>query len=177
MALAQLWERADYRLSDFFPVLAATWDARRRVRATLGTLMGTAEMFRLMQEGCDPRFVDYLERADCTEDEAAAFREFLFGIFTEQLSELEAQLRCGQKQLISLDDLGDTTRCRDAPMDGDPALAMFDFFRSRHLQATARRRAGLPGPKRTAEEYVMLDYLESGIDAEALSQPPPASVR
>ena len=60
-------------------------EARRRVRATLGTLMGTAEMFRLMQEGCDPQFVDYLGRPDCTEDEAAAFREFLFGLFNEEL--------------------------------------------------------------------------------------------
>ena len=172
LALAQLWERADYRLSDFFPVLEATWDARRRVRATLGTLMGTAEMFRLMQEGCDPRFVDYLERADCTDDEAAAFREFLFGMFSEQLRELEEQLRRGDKRLINIDDLGESMCCRDAARKGDPALAMFDFFRSRHLQALARRQAQLPGPKRTAEEYVMIDYLDTGVDWVALSQAP-----
>jgi hypothetical protein len=54
---------------------------------------------------------------------------------------------------------------------GDPALAMFEFFLSRHLQAAARRQADLPGPKRTAEEYVMLHYLEQSVDKDALSIP------
>ena len=52
------------------------------------------------------------------------------------------------------------------------ALAMFEFFLSRHLPAAARRQADLPGPKRTAEEYVMLHYLEQSVDKGALSVPP-----
>jgi hypothetical protein len=54
---------------------------------------------------------------------------------------------------------------------GDPALALFEFFLSRHLQATARRSSGTPGPKRTAEEYVMLHFLEQ-VDDDVLSSRP-----
>ncbi len=41
----------------------------------------------------------------------------------------------------------------------DPGTALYAFFQSRFLQATARRLSGAPGPKRTAEGYVMLTFL------------------
>ncbi|MEM9693025.1 MAG: hypothetical protein AAGA56_10800, partial [Myxococcota bacterium] len=44
LSLGHLWEDATYRVATFFPVLEATWEARRRVPAVLGTLMGTSEM-------------------------------------------------------------------------------------------------------------------------------------
>ena len=64
LALVEIWDRNRYRLQDYFPVLQATWDARRRVPATLGTLMGTSEMFGLMREGGDPSFVEALTAAE-----------------------------------------------------------------------------------------------------------------
>jgi hypothetical protein len=162
VALVTMWEQATYRVNEFFPVLEATWDARRLVPATLGTLMGTAEMFRLIEAGCDERFVDYLVRDDHTENEEAAFREFLFGATTEQLRQIEEQMRRQGKRAIGRDEVESASRLSDAcSSDGDPALALFDFFLSRHLQATARRDADSPGPKRTAEEYVMLHYLRA----------------
>jgi hypothetical protein len=174
LSLVHLWEQAAYRVVDFFPVLQATWEARRRVPVTLGTLMGTAEMFRLMQAGCDEDFVDHLVRPDHTEDEAAAFREFLFGATTEQLSRMEAEMNVSGKHVIGKTDLTAANKPHDAhTMRGDPALAMYEFFLSRHMQAAARRHADLPGPKRTAEEYVMLHYLEQSLDKETLSIPPP----
>jgi hypothetical protein len=150
-------------------VLEATWDARRHVPATLGTLMGTAEMFRLIEAGCDEEFVDYLVRSDCTPDEEAAFREFLFGATTEQLRSIEEQMRIEGKGAIHKTEV-ESAKLRDACAtgEGDPALALFEFFLSRHLQAMARRGSGAPGPKRTAEEYVMLHYLEH-VDDEVLS--------
>jgi len=173
LSLMQIWERTTYRVSDFFPVLEATWDARRHVPATLGTLMGTAEMFQLIEAGCDEKFVDYLGREDHTEDEAAAFREFLFGTTTEQLARLEEKMRQEGTKVISADAATDSARLHDAcRRDGDPAVALFEFFLYRHLQAAARRQADLPGPKRTAEEYVMLHYLKSAVDADRLSLPP-----
>ncbi len=178
LSLVQLWEQATYRVSDFFPVLQATWEARRRVPVTLGTLIGTAEMFKLVKAGCDERFVDYLVRPDHSEDEAAAFREFLFGATTEQLDRVKAEMSDAGKDVVCKDDLSTVNMPLDAHMPGsDPALAMFEFFLSRHLQAAARRQAGLPGPRRTAEEYVVLRYLEQAVDREALRLPParPAS--
>jgi hypothetical protein len=172
LSLVHLWEQATYRVSDFFPILQATWEARRQVPVTLGTLIGTAEMFSLIQAGCDERFVDYLVRPEHSEDEAAAFREFLFGATTEQLDRVRAEMSGAGKSVIGKDELSDVNMPLDAhTFGGDPALAMFEFFLSRHLQAAARRQADLPGPKRTAEEYVMLHYLEQSVDKDALSIP------
>jgi hypothetical protein len=177
LSLVHLWEQATYRVSDFFPMLQATWEARRRVPVTLGTLMGTAEMFRLIHAGCDENFVDYLVRTDHTEGEAAAFREFLFGATTEQLNRMQAEMSRAGKHVIGKGELSAADQPCDAhALGGDPALAMYEFFLSRHMQAGARRQADLPGPKRTAEEYVMLHYLEQSVDKEALSVPPPATV-
>ena len=173
LSLVHIWEQATYRVSDFFPVLQATWEARRNVPITLGTLIGTAEMFSLIQAGCDERFVDYLVRPDHSEDEAAAFREFLFGATTEQLDRMKAEMSGSGQCVISKDELSAADMPHDAhTLGGDPALAMFEFFLSRHLQAAARRQADIRGPKRTAEEYVMLHYLEQSVDKEALSEPP-----
>ncbi|MBW2455024.1 MAG: hypothetical protein JRI68_10960 [Deltaproteobacteria bacterium] len=174
LSLTHIWEQITYRVSDFFPVLEATWEARRQAPVTLGTLMGTAEMFRLIEAGCDEQFVDYLVRPTHSEDEAAAFREFLFGATTEQLERMQARMASMGKHVIGTEDLELDERVRDAcTLGGDPALAMFEFFLSRHLQADARRHADIPGPKRTAEEYVMLHYLESTLDKRTLSVPPP----
>jgi hypothetical protein len=173
-ALMQIWEQTTYRVSDFFPVLEATWDARRRFNATLGTLMGTSEMFRLIDGGCDEKFVDYLVRPERSEDEEAAFREFLFGASTEHLERIQEQMRQQGTNAIAAADAIDSSRIKDAcNMGGDPALALFEFFLHRHLQAAARRQGDLPGPKRTAEEYVMLYFLEHGLDAHTPSFPPP----
>lgn len=173
MALAQIWENSTYRVEDFFPVLEATWEARRKVPATLGTLMGTSEMFRLLEAGGDERFVDWLARPEHTEDEEAAFREFLFGTTTEQLGELQARMAAEGKHVIGVDELPPEI-LKDACSSGtdDPSLAMYGFFLSRHLQASARRHAQAPGPKRTAEEYVMLYFLEHEVDRQRLSIPP-----
>lgn len=174
LSLVHIWDDSTFRVRKFFPVLEATWQARRKVPVTLGTLLGTAEMFRLLEAGCDERFVDYLAREDHTEDEAQAFREFLFGATTEKLQELEDHMLTSGKVALSADELP-RGACADAhTATGDPALAMYEFFLSRHLQASARRLACLPGPKRTAEEYVMLHFLERKLDDDRLSIPPSA---
>ena len=173
LALLHVLERVTFRIADYLPVLQATWEARRRVKVSGGTLMGVTEMFQLLQAGCDPRFVDLLVSPEHTADEAEAFREFLFGTTTEQLRRLEKGLasttvrRVTKGGLSSLAGRGDEGEFR-----ADPALAMFEFFLSRHLQAAARRQADLPGPKRTAEEYVMLHYLEAQDDSLLKSIPP-----
>lgn len=169
MALSFMWESSTYRVKHFFPVLEATWEARRRVPVTLGTLMGASEMFRLLAAGCDERFVDLLVEPGHTEEEADAFREFLFGSTTEKLHQLEQAMAASGKSTVSRADVDEWDVTPDlASPNGDPAIAMYQFFRSRHLQAAARRLNDLPGPKRTAEEYVMLRYLEQ-LSAEELA--------
>jgi hypothetical protein len=161
LALMRIWDHSTYRVSEFLPLLEATWDARRRRPATLGTLMGTSEMYHLISEGCDSRFVEYLVRPDRTEDEHSAFREFLFGATSEHLGEIREQMDAAGRTAIGVDEVAESQRLRDAcAADRDPSLALFEFFLYRHLQASARRQANLPGPKRTAEEYAVLHYLE-----------------
>ncbi|MBI4956275.1 MAG: hypothetical protein HY908_29935 [Myxococcales bacterium] len=172
LSLSQMWDRVTYRVSEFFPVLEATWDARRRVAATFGTLMGASEVFCLLQAGCAPEFVEHLVRPEYGEDEAAAFREFLFGATTEQLERMSCNMEAAGRSSIGAREVSREERTTDPGEPCcDPANAFFEFFLARHLQAAARRQAGLVGPKRTAEEYVMLAYLEH-LTAEHVSDPP-----
>lgn len=172
-ALIHIWDRRlTYRTKEFFPLLQATWDARQRVRVVGGSLMGAQELFALMREGCDPAFIDYFVRPDPAEDEVLAFREFLFGATAEQLDTLQTQALPPNGELPSIPDYGGFSKI------DDPGTLLYEFFRSRFLLATARRLANLPGPKRTAEGYVMLGFL-SRVDEEApVSEPSsPESVR
>ncbi len=152
--LARIWEsRLTYRVSDFFPILEATWEARQRVTAIGGTLAGTQEMFELFREGCDPRFVEYFARENPSVDEVEAFREFLFGEFTEELDRMARESAAAGGKSMLLRDQSSTS-------DRDPATVFYEFFGARHLQAAVRRLGQLPGPKHTAEAYVMIYYLE-----------------
>ena len=74
---------------------------------------------------------------------------------------MRAEMSGAGKSVIGKNELSTAIMPRDAhTLGGDPALTMFEFFLSRHLQAGARRQAELPGPKRATDEYVMLHYLE-----------------
>ncbi|MCA9250206.1 MAG: hypothetical protein R3E58_07905 [Phycisphaerae bacterium] len=153
-ALAQVWERrVTFRVSDFFPILDAAWNARRRITAIGGTLLGTHEMFELFKAGCDPEFVDFFARSDPSDDEVGAFREFLFGATTEDL-------HAKQKEMEEAGILSTELVDPIASTDPESATVFYEFFRSRHLQAMARRLANIPGPKHTAEAYVMMAYLD-----------------
>ncbi len=159
-ALAQIWDRRlTYRVSDFFPILDAAWEARRRITVTGGTLAGTQEIFELFQEGCDPAFVDYFMRPNPTAGEIEAFREFLFATSVEILSRLRRQMTEEDVYSVSLPDTVHSA------VREDPTL-FYEFFRSRQLLANARRLSNLPGPKRTAEGYVMMHYLRKTKNSE-----------
>jgi hypothetical protein len=152
-ALAQVWDRRlNYRVRDFFPVLEATWEARQRFTAIGGTLTGTHEMFELFKAGADPRFIDCFTGPDPSPDEIEAFREFLFGATSEELRRLGREMQARGIHSMRLPE-------RDLGPGEDPAMLFYGFFHDRQLQATARRLAGTPGPRRTAEAYVLLNYL------------------
>jgi hypothetical protein len=152
-ALCKIWDRRlTYRTREFFPLLRAAWVARERIQVIGGTLLGTDEMFALFREGCDPEFVEFFARPDPDEDEVAAFREFLFGRTAEQLRSLESEMQHNGLSCVCLPN-------GESPPADDAETPLYGFFRWRFLQATARRLASLPGPKRTAEGYVMMAFL------------------
>ncbi len=151
--LAQLWgTRLTWRVHTFFPILAATWEARQRVRVIGGSLVGNCELMQLLTAGGDAEFVDLLLDQDYGEGEVQAFREFLFGTSSEDLERLAERMAREGRSSIELD-----SRVDDAARDAGSIL--FEFFRARFVQCSARRAARLPGPRHTAEGYVMLAWL------------------
>ncbi|MBL9079371.1 MAG: hypothetical protein JNL08_17855 [Planctomycetes bacterium] len=153
--LAQLWgNRLTWRVHTFFPILAATWEARQRVRVIGGSLAGNAEMFQLLTAGGEPEFVELLCDRDYGEVEVQAFREFLFGTSSEELDRLALRMASEGLSSIELD-----SRVESGGGVRDAGSILFEFFRARLMQCSARRIARLPGPRHTAEGYVMLAWL------------------
>lgn len=163
-ALTHLWEdRFSRRIESFLPVLETTWEARRQTTVQLGTLMGVSEIFALMRAGGDIQFLDYFSRTTCPPEELQAFREFLFSVSTEELETLNDRLVEGPRKPVV--GAGNTTFSLPPTYlynhtATDFVNQLYLFFVKRHLEAHARRIRKLPGPKRTAEEYVMVDFLE-----------------
>lgn len=176
-ALTHLWEdRFSRRIEAFLPVLEATWEARRQTTVQLGTLMGVSEVFALMRAGGDIRFLDYFSRKTCPPEELQAFREFLFSVSTEELESLSDRLLKGQEKTAADADARVGTTLSLSPTylynhtATDFVTQLYLFFVKRHLEAHARRIRNLPGPKRTAEEYVMVYFLEQSCSMDGNSQ-------
>ena len=162
-ALTCFWEdRLASGLETFRPVLQATWEARRKITVQLGTMMGVSEIFSLLGKGCDYRFIDYFGRGTCPQEEQQALEEFLFGLSKEQIESLKIKMVAGSQPVVD-------PLLEPAPLDAsyldhhsltDFVIRLYLFFVKRHLEAMTRRVSGAQGPARTAEEYVMIYFLE-----------------
>lgn len=170
-SLTSMWDcTPSENVKRFFPLLRAVWDARRNMIVSMGTLLGVSEIMKLLQAGCAPEFVDYFARASMSKDEGLAFQEFLIGVTTEQIQDLEVVM--AQTGLTAItpeqadEALGrpsDSSQKEKEAQTGVGVLA-YQFHRERHLEAAARRLRNLPGPKHTAEEYMLLYFLEEHLD-------------
>jgi hypothetical protein len=163
--LFRIWEeRLLIEVDDFAPVLESAWEARARVLPVLGTMLGTHEVFRLFQEARDKRFLDYFGNDDVEEDEMLAFEEFLFGLSHEEISRLRSHLASEGRATVSLEKarelLGATTTSWAPSMQG--AHALYTSYKKRRVNAAHRALTNAAGPKKTAEEYVMIAFLLAG---------------
>jgi len=164
--LFRVWdERLLAEVDDIAPLLAAAWDARNRVRPVLGAMLGAHEVFRLFQEARDERFLDYYTAEVVPEEEMEAFEEFLFGLLHEDIGALRRHLREARVSCVSIDDarvvLGPG---RDAWVDEVTGpQALYTSYRRRRMMAASRALTGAPGPKKTAEEYVLATWLRRGL--------------
>ena len=159
--LFRIWEeRLLIEVDDFAPVLEAAWDARSKLLPVLGTMLGTHELFRLFNEARDKRFLDYFGEDNIEEEQLLAFEEFLFGISHEEITRLRAHLTDEGRACISLDAaralLGNVE-----PRHHD-AQALYTSYKKRRVNAAHRALTGANGPKKTAEEYVMITFLQAG---------------
>lgn len=159
LLILHLWHDFNSQsIREVLPMLFHTWQARRRVSPTMGTLLGASELYALLANGCDIRFIDFLNREDCTEEEVAAFQEFLFGLSWEELETLRAEDGSAMvtiDQLRNGEDYSTDAAALGLFVAGDKAEQFYLFFMKRHVHAMNRALKHLPGPKQTAEQYVL----------------------
>jgi hypothetical protein len=163
--LYRIWEeRLLIEVDDFAPLLESAWEARSKLLPVLGTMLGTHEVFRLFQEARDKRFLDYFSDADVEQEQMLAFEEFLFGLSHEEIARLRAHMTEEGRAVITLDMartlLGNASATWLPPQNG--AAALYTSYKKRRVNAAHRALTGASGPKKTAEEYVMMAFLDAG---------------
>lgn len=164
--LCKIWDNATLEIDDLFPMLESAWHARNRIVANLGTLLGASEYFRLVREDCAPQFLDYFSRDEVSDAENQAFIEFLFGITTEELEIVKARMK--EDGLDAADEewvssvLGRSLEheCADDDADEIDPVSLYRSYQRRQLAADFRILANAPGPRRTAEAYLIVYLLD-----------------
>jgi hypothetical protein len=160
--LVDLWEHRQARtVQDFFPLLDSVWEAKTRVTISYGTLSGTAEILSLMREGCDPEVIDYFTREQISEDERQALLELVFNATYEELQTMRRWMSRHRKDVLAPKDVARIFNVPEARLHQTISNTqdMFFTFRERQVNAYHRNLHDLPGPKKTAEEYLMIYYL------------------
>ena len=161
--LITIWDDAALEIDDFAPLLESAWHARNRINSAYGTLLGATETFRLVTEDCSPEVLEFFGRDGMSPDESAAFEEFLFNMTSEELTKLR---RAMQQQHITsaspawaAEVLGRQIEELEHSHEIDP-MALYRSYQRRQLAADFRLMSGSPGPRRTAEGYLMVYLLD-----------------
>lgn len=174
LKLLVMWnDRLRLPVGEFPPVLLSAWRARGKVRAIYGTLIGVNEVLSLIQAECESRFVNYFAREHVTSDEMAAFREFLFGLSHEELEQLRKYMKENDLQVISPEVVQKVlSNLTYIPVFSNPSPEqIYSSYYRRRLRAEYRAITGAPGPRKTAEGYIMESLLRDGADAHSGSPP------
>jgi len=167
--LFRIWEqRLLIEVDDFAPVLESAWQARSKLLPILGTMLGTHEVFRLFQEARDKRFLDYFGGDDVEEDELLAFEEFLFGLSHEEIARLREHMTVEGRAVVTLEAARALLGTTDPPRK-HAAQALYTSYKKRRVNAAHRALTGASGPKKTAEEYVMIAFLSAGASPSTFS--------
>ena len=161
--LITVWDDAALEIDDFAPLLESAWHARNRINSAYGTLLGATETFRLVTEDCSPEVLEFFGRDGMSADESAAFEEFLFNMTSEELATLR---RAMQQQHLSAaspawaaEILGRQIEELEHSHEIDP-MALYRSYQRRQLAADFRLMSAAPGPRRTAEGYLMVYLLD-----------------
>ena len=163
--LITVWDDAMLEIDDFAPLLESAWHARNRINTAYGTLLGATETFRLIMEDCNADVLEFFGRDGMSPDESAAFEEFLFNMTSEELAILR---RAMQQQHLSAaspawaaEILGrQIEELEHGPTHEIDPMALYRSYQRRQLAADFRLMSGAPGPRRTAEGYLMVYLLD-----------------
>jgi hypothetical protein len=161
--LITIWDDAALEIDDFAPLLESAWHARNRINTAYGTLLGATETFRLVTEDCSPEVLEFFGRDGMSADESAAFEEFLFNMTSEELATLRRAMQQHHVSAASpawaAEILGRQIEDLEHSHEIDP-MALYRSYQRRQLAADFRLMSGAPGPRRTAEGYLMVYLLD-----------------
>ncbi len=168
--LILIWDRAaQVEIDDFCPLLESAWKARSRIGVYFGALVGAGEYMRLVASDCPAEFLDFFVRDDAGDDEVQAFEEFLFNVPFEDLARLRAASRERAQPIDRPAAEAILGRSLDEVAAIDDPDAIFRSYSRRRTASEFRRWTAAPGPRRTAEAYIMAKLLAS-IDAFRTSE-------
>ncbi len=162
--LVAIWEHAEIEIDDFCPLLEATWHARNRINADLGSLLGTTEYVRLVCEDCSEDFLGFFARDEVSLQQKQAFEEFLFDMTFEEIATLRQTMRDQHADTISVkgaERILHRSIERETIADRIDPIALYRSYFRRQLAADFRIVAARPGPRRTAEAYMMIYLLDN----------------
>ncbi len=161
----ELWDgRVGFATDRFCPILRSAWAARCRAPRVFGTLMGTTEIFSLILQDCDARFVEWFSRQRYDSEQVQAFEEFLFDLPFESLEKVRAMMREEGRSAVGPDEVArylGFPKGRLRPLIEDPKQ-LYVSFRKRRVKAQYRTSMRVAGPKRTAESYLLEALLAQG---------------
>ena len=156
--LVELWEgRIGLTIERFSPILRSAWQARIRAVRVFGTLMGASEILQMLFQNCDSHFVEWFSRTEAAVEEQQAFEEFLFDIPYESLQKVRYRMLEDGLSVVDRSKVEEYVGLAPGtlkPTVGDPK-ELYVSFRRRRVRAQYRASTGAPGPRRTAEGYLM----------------------
>jgi hypothetical protein len=167
--LIDLWEGRIRAATDrFCPILRSAWAARCRAPRAFGTMMGASEIVGLLFKECPQRFIEWFARDSHDSEQLEAFEEFIFDLPFESLDKIRLLMREEGKSAVTV---ADVERYLGMPIGGlrplieDPR-ELYTSFRRRRVKAQYRSSMRIPGPKRTAESYVLESLLAETLTAD-----------
>ncbi|MFM8385793.1 MAG: hypothetical protein ACKOCB_03075 [Planctomycetia bacterium] len=177
--LVAVWEgRVRFATDRFCPLLRSAWAARTHAPRAFGTMMGASEMFHLLFADCDPRFVDWFTQHTGKSEQVQAFEEFLFDLPYESLERVRQRMSEEGLSVVGPREVERLLGMKDGelrPLLGDPK-ALYSSYRRRRVKAQYRTSMASPGPKRTAESYLLEALLSDESRARAFEAPPAPTV-
>ena len=170
----EMWEgRTDLVSDRYCPVLRTAWAARTRAPRVFGTLMGTQEIVQLLFQDCDAEFVEYFSRHQADSERRQAFEEFVFDLPFESLERVRQRMREDGKDCVAPREVEKYLGFGEGKLR--PLVAgpkdLYVSFRGRRVKAQYRTSMGVPGPKRTAEAYILEAILRETLDRGDVKRP------
>lgn len=167
-SLLSLWDQySDHEsLSEFFMMIRSLWDARLHIQVLYGTLMGTSELFQLLEAECDPVILQHFTESELSEAEGQAFEEFLFGLSYEEIKLLRTEMKKRDLSVIGKQQVADFLGCTleslhpTREMTGQDPHLIYRSYKRRRFQCRYRSNTGSLGPRKTAEEFLVLSLLD-----------------